>query len=133
MIATLERRLDGAYTKLLRYALGLRWDDYTSNAKLYGNLPRVSSRLLEKQLIFAGLCVRSDQPVSDLVFWDHTKMARCKCSVGAGSRANSAKLLLLKKVGKVPGLVVCDDELVKLMKDRDEWKKRIGSIVFANN
>jgi len=58
-------------------------------------------------------------------------MARCKCSVGAGSRANSAKLLL-KKVGKVPGLVVSDDELVKLMKDRDEWKKRIGSIVFAN-
>ena len=95
MTATLERRLDGAYTKLLRYALGLRWDDYTSNAKLYGRLPRVSSRLLEKQLVFAGHCVRSDQPVSALV-WDHTKMAMCNCTAGAGSRENSAKLLLRK-------------------------------------
>ena len=55
------------------------WDDYISNEKLYGKLQSVSSRLLEKQLIFAGYCVRSDQPVSDLVFWDHTKMARSRC------------------------------------------------------
>ena len=69
--------------------------------------------------------------MSDLVFWDHTKMARCKCSEGAGSRANSAKLLL-KKAGKVDGLVVSDTELVKLMKDRVAWKASIRAIVFAN-
>jgi len=131
MTASLERKLDGAYTKLLRYALGLKWEAFTPNDKLYGKLPRVSSRLLEKQLVFAGHCVRSDQPVSDLVFWDHTKMARCNCTAGAGSRANSAKLLL-KKVGKVEGLVVSDTELVKLMKDREAWRARIGSIVLVN-
>ena len=106
-------------------------DDCISNEKLYGKLQSVSSRLLEKQLIFAGHCVRSDQPVSDLVFWDHTKMARCKCTPGAGSRGNSAKLLL-KKAGKVDGLVVSDHELVKLMKDRNEWRLRIRAIVFEN-
>ena len=131
MTSTLERRIDGCYTRLLRYALGFKWDDYISNEKLYGKLQSVSSRLLEKQLIFAGHCVRSDQPVSDLVFWDHTKMARCKCTPGAGSRGNSAKLLL-KKAGKVDGLVVSDHELVKLMKDRNEWRLRIRAIVFEN-
>ena len=58
--------------------------------------------------------MRSDQPVSDLVFWDHTKMARCKCASGAGSRGNNAKLLL-KRAGKVDGLpvVVSDQESTK--------------------
>ena len=124
MASTLEKRLDGCYTRLLRYALDVKWDTYTSNDKLYGKLPsRVSSRLLEKQLIFAGHCVRSDPPVSDLVFWDHTKMARCKCAPGAGSRENSAKLLL-KKAG--------NQELTKLMKDRDEWRLRVRAIVLEN-
>ena len=58
-------------------------------------------------------------------------MARCKCTPGAGSRGNSAKLLL-KKAGKVDGLVVSDHELVKLMKDRNEWRLRIRAIVFEN-
>ena len=76
MTSTLEKRIDGGcYTRLLRYALGFKLDDYISNEMLYGKLQSVSSRLLEKQLIFAGHCVRSDQPVSDLVFW----VFRCKC------------------------------------------------------
>ena len=49
----------------------------------------------------------------------------------AGSRGNSAKLLL-NKAGKVDGLVVSDHELVKLMKDRNEWRLRIRAIVFEN-
>ena len=75
--------------------------------------------------------MRSDQPVSDLVFWDHTKMAICKCAPGAGSRGNNAKLLL-KKAGKVDGLVFSDQELTKLMKDRDEWRLSACSIVIDN-
>ena len=46
-----------------------------------------------------------------LVFWDHTKMARCKCAPGAGSRGKNAKLLL-KKAGRVDGLVVSDQKLI---------------------
>ena len=47
-----------------------------------------------------------------------------KCALGAGSRGNNAKLLL-KKAGKFDGLVVSDQELTKLMKDRDEWRLRV--------
>ena len=39
----------------------------------------------------------------------------------------------LKKAGKVDGLVVSDHEqLVKLMKDRNEWRLRIRAIVLEN-
>ena len=40
--------------------------------------------------------------------------------------------LLLKKAGRVDGLVVSDQELIKLMKDRDEWRLRVRAIVLEN-
>ena len=40
--------------------------------------------------------------------------------------------LLLKKAGKVDGLVVSDQELTKLMLDRDEWRLRVRAIVLEN-
>ena len=114
---------DGCYTRLF-YALGLKWDDYISNEKLYGKLHSVSSRLLEKQLIFAVHCVRSNQPViSDLVFWDHTKWRD----------ASSAHLLRKQRQAtascEVDGFVVSDHELVERMKDRNEWRLRIRAII----
>ena len=73
MTEGLEKSLDGAYTKLLRYALGIRWQDRVKNEDLYGTLPKISIRLRERRLTFAGHCWRSPQsapqPVSDLLFW----------------------------------------------------------------
>ena len=48
MTQTLEKSLDGAYTKLLRYALNVSWRDHITNIDLYGKLPRVSIRLRER-------------------------------------------------------------------------------------
>ena len=73
MTKTLEKSLDGAYTKLLRYALNIKWTDHITNKILYGDLSPVSVRLRERRLIFAGHCWRSSesarQPISDLLFW----------------------------------------------------------------
>jgi hypothetical protein len=73
MTDTLNKLLDGAYTKLLRYALNISWKDKITNEVLYGDLEPVSVRLRERRLIFAGHCWRSCQtaiqPVSDLLFW----------------------------------------------------------------
>ena len=88
----------------------------------------MSSRLLEKQLIFAGHCVRSDQPVSDLVFLGSHKNGEMQVYAWCWEQ----RQLLLKKTGKVDGLVVSDHELVKLMKNRNEWRLRIRAIVFEN-
>ena len=73
MTEGLQKSLDGTYTKLLRYALNVRWQDHVKNVDLYGNLTKVSIRLRQRRLAFAGHCYRSYQsayqPVSDLLFW----------------------------------------------------------------
>jgi hypothetical protein len=115
---TLERKLDGCYTNLLRYTLNYKWSDYLSNAQLYVKLKKVSVRLLERQLCFAGHCQRAkSHPVSTILFWDHTRLVTGKCN--KGNRANYARQLV-KKMGAVPGLVTSDVELGKLMEDRVE-------------
>jgi hypothetical protein len=97
---------------------------------LYNGLDFVSIRLLEKQLSFAGHCIRSNQPISDLLLWDHTKLVGCKCSKGA-SNVNYSRQLL-KAIGRVDGLVTSDKEVHKLMLDREAWRSRIKMIVAVN-
>jgi hypothetical protein len=61
-------------SKILHYALNYIWSDYVPNRSiLYNGLEFVSIRILEKQLCFAGHCIRSKQPISELLLWDHTK------------------------------------------------------------
>jgi hypothetical protein len=116
---TLSRKLDGCYTKLLCYALNHKWSDYVPNSTLYNGLEFVSIRLLEKQLSFAGHCIRSNQPISDeILLWDHTKLVGCKCSKGASNAYYSRQLL--KAIGRVEGLVTSDEEVHKLMLDNRE-------------
>jgi hypothetical protein len=114
---TLSRKLDGCYTKLLRYALNYKWNNYIANSILYDGLQFVSIRLLEKQLSFAGHCILSIQPISDLLLWDHTKLVNCKCARGAFNANYSRQLL--KAIGRVEGLVTSDEEVRKLMLDRE--------------
>jgi hypothetical protein len=130
MTNSLEKRLDGCYTKLLRYALGYKWGDFITNAELYGKLKRVSKRLLERKLRFAAHCQRAvEQPVSEILFWDHSRLVRGRCSKGTGPRPNYAKRLLneCSCVG-----VQSDIELAKLMQDRVEWDKRVHIVVREN-
>ena len=66
-------RILNTYTKLLRYALNVRWQDKVKNVDLYKSLSKVSVRLRQRRLAFAGHCWRSSQsafqPVSELLFW----------------------------------------------------------------
>jgi hypothetical protein len=60
----LSTKLDGGYTKLLRYALNHKWSDYVPKSFLYNGLEFVSIRLLEKQLSFSVHCIRSKQCIT---------------------------------------------------------------------
>jgi hypothetical protein len=93
------------------------------NSILYNGLAFVSIRLLEKQLSFAGHCIRSNQPISELLLWDHTKLVGCKCAKSA-SYANYSRQLL-KAIGRVERPVPSDEEVRKLMLDREEWQSKI--------
>jgi hypothetical protein len=89
---------------------------------LYNGPELVSIRLLEKQLSFAGHCIRSNQPISELLLWGHTKLVNCKCSKGA-SNANYSRQLL-KAIGRVDRLVTSDEEVRKLHQWEVSGKKR---------
>jgi hypothetical protein len=106
----------------LRYAFDCKWSDYVPNSSLSNGLEFVSIRLLEKQLSFAGHCIRSEQPISELLLWDHSKLVYCKCAQGA-SNANYS-IQPLKAIGRVDGLVTNNEEVRKLMLDREAWLSR---------
>ena len=71
---TLQNRINGCYTKLLRYAYNISWKSFTSNEKLYGKLEHIDTRIKRRRLQFAGHCYRSTihckQFVSDLLFYE---------------------------------------------------------------
>ena len=54
MTKGLERALNGTYTRLLRYALGIRWQDHQTNDQVYQNIQPVSERLRARRLKFVA-------------------------------------------------------------------------------
>jgi hypothetical protein len=71
--------------------------------------------------------MRSNQLISELLLWDHTKLVNRKCSKGA-SNANYSRQLL-KAIGRMDGLVTSDEEVCKLMLDREAWRSMIKMLV----
>ena len=126
MTVGLQKSLDGAYTKLLRYALNVRWQDHVKNVDLYGSLPKVSSRLRQRRLAFAGHCYRSYQsayqPISDLLFWLGDGGTNKK-----GNYWSYVHVLLKDFTGekekvKKQNMVVGVEQLRSAMEDRNYWR-----------
>ena len=59
LTSSLEKRLDGAYTRMLRAVLNISWRQHPSKSDLYGDLPCISETLRDRRLRFAGHCYRS--------------------------------------------------------------------------
>jgi len=47
----LERRIDGIYTRLLRKALDVSWQQHITNEEFYGKIPSAMHQLRERRLI----------------------------------------------------------------------------------
>ena len=45
LTAQQEKALDGVYTRMLRIALNVSWNDYVRNVNLYGGLTRISAKV----------------------------------------------------------------------------------------
>jgi hypothetical protein len=130
MTTTLTKKLDGAYTKLLRYALNISWKDHVKNIDLYKTLPRISTRLQQRRMVFAGHCWRSAQsayqPIHDLLFWSVPDgVAR------RGAYFTCIKLLIedfggerIKKKDQTAAVL----QIKSAMENRTEWKKIVKRI-----
>ena len=69
----LEKKIDGAYTRMLRTALNRSWKDHPTNEELYGHIPPISKLLQQHRMRFAGHCWRSkEEPAGDVVLWKPT-------------------------------------------------------------
>ena len=67
---TTEKLIDGAYTRLLRSALNISWTDHVNNEVLYGFLPKVTSKIRERQMRLAGHCCRhNEEEASKVLLW----------------------------------------------------------------
>ena len=110
---TLERRLDGCYTRLLRHALNISWQQKVRNVVLYKDLPAISTVIKERRLRFAGHCHRATtEPIHSVIFW---QPAHGKKSVG-GQRKT-----FVDRLASDTGLGVGD--MKTAMNDRKGWKE----------
>ena len=57
---TMNKRIDGCYTRLLRMALNISWKDKINNITLYNGLSRISEVIKERRLKLAGHLMRHD-------------------------------------------------------------------------
>ena len=66
----LAKGLDGMYTRMLRTVLNVHWSQHVTNKDLYGQLPKLSDKIRQRRIRFAGHCSRSKhEPVSELIHW----------------------------------------------------------------
>ena len=71
----LTNRLDGLYTRILRFALDISWKDHVTNEKLllYAGLPKLSNKLRSRRLGIAGHCVRHpEEAAHHTILWEPT-------------------------------------------------------------
>ena len=68
---TLEKELDGCYTRMLRMALNVSWKENRTNQELYQNIQPVTTKIRRRRLQLAGHCVRhEDEVANQLIFWE---------------------------------------------------------------
>ena len=71
------KALDGCYTRMLRAALDISWKSHITNRELYGDLPKITAKITNKRLRFAGHCKRrKGGVVSNLITWQPTQGKR---------------------------------------------------------
>jgi len=113
-----EKALDGVYTRMLRAALNVSWEDHMRNAELYDNLPRLTDTIRQRRMRLAGHCVRHlELTASELILWEPTHGKKSR------GRPHATFIDTLKRDTGLNSTT----EIKTLMMDRDEWRAAIRS------
>ena len=76
---SIEKKIDGAYTRMLRAVTNTSWRDHLTNEQLYGGIQKISKSIRTQRLKFNGHCWRSKYELaSDIILWQpyHGKRKR---------------------------------------------------------
>ena len=110
---TLQKSLDGCYTRMLRAVLNVDQNIHITNEDLYGQLPR--KKVAARRMRLAGHCHRHRElPASRLDLWEATR--------GHRSRGRSA-LTYVDVLKKYAG-AESSSELAGCMENREDWRLR---------
>ena len=67
---SLTKKLDGAYTKMLRVVKSVTWRQHLTNDQLYRNLAKITDIIKEQKTMFSGHCWRSkEETIHKLLLW----------------------------------------------------------------
>ena len=114
----LEKSLDGCYTRMLRMALNVSWQQHITNKDLYGELPKVTSRIREARMRIAGHCIRhTEEEASKIVLWQP------KRGVPNRGRRHTTFIDNLKEDTNLETV----GELKSAMMDRTTWREFVKS------
>ena len=112
---TLEKSLDGCYTRMLRAVLNISKNAHVTNRILYKGIPRVSDKIAVRRMRLAGHCQRHQElPASKLVLWEPTH----------GHRSRGRPALTYVDILKKDAGAQSTKELARRMENRDHWKQR---------
>ena len=118
LTTSLEKSLDGTYTRMLRRVHGIRWESHTTNTELYGSTPLVSSKVASRRMRLAGHCYRHPELcASKLVLWQPTHGRKDR------GRPKQDYIATLKTDTGVNDSV----ELGTLMSDRAVWRGHVSA------
>ena len=68
--ASLRKKIDGCYTRLLRLATDTSWKEKITNVQLYRGLPKITDVIKDRRLRLAGHCIRhNDEIANNLILW----------------------------------------------------------------
>ena len=110
------KALDGCYTRMLRAALDISWKSHIRNREFYGDLPKITAKISNRRLQFAGHCKRrKGSVVSNLITWQPTHGKRA-----AGRPTKTYVDQLQADTGYTTG------EIESCMENRNLWRAIIG-------
>ena len=115
---TLEKELDGNYTRMLRAILNKSWKKHPTKHQQFGHLPPIMKTIQARWTRHAGLCLRNrDELISDVLLWT-TTYGRAK----AGRPARTYTQQPCEDTGCSP------EDLPEAMNDREKWRERVRDI-----
>ena len=116
MTKSLTKQIDGCYTRMLRMAKNVSWREHMRNEDMYGNLPKVSTKIKQRRMRLAGHCIRHEEEMANkLVLWEPTEGQRSR------GRRKATYIDTLLEDACVDNI----SELRALMEEREEWWKHV--------
>ena len=111
---TMNKRIYGCYTRLLRMALNISWKDKINNITIYNGLSRIYV-IKERRLKLAGHLMRHNNEMAhELVLWEPTN---------GSARRGRKTITFVDNLREDIGLDGIN-EIKTMMLDRDVWRER---------